>query len=36
GGGGRGGADYNAPTGGSNDDPWATGGATNFGDEPPF
>ncbi|MDN6567043.1 MAG: single-stranded DNA-binding protein [Actinomyces sp.] len=29
---------YNAPTGGSADDPWRTdaGGATSFGDEPPF
>lgn len=27
---------YNAPAGGSQDDPWATGGATSFGDEPPF
>lgn len=27
---------YNAPSGGAADDPWATGGATNFGDEPPF
>lgn len=34
--GGRGGADYSAPAGGAADDPWATGGATNFGDEPPF
>lgn len=33
-GGGRG--DFNAPSGGAADDPWATGGATNFGDEPPF
>lgn len=33
-GGGRG--DFNAPAGGAADDPWATGGATNFGDEPPF
>lgn len=36
GGGNRGGADYGAPQGGAADDPWATGGATNFGDEPPF
>jgi len=28
--------DYGAPAGGAVDDPWATGGATNFGDEPPF
>ncbi|MDO4900663.1 single-stranded DNA-binding protein [Actinomyces sp.] len=27
---------YNAPAGGAPDDPWATGGSTNFGDEPPF
>ena len=29
---------YNAPTGGSTNDPWRTdaGGATSFGDEPPF
>ncbi|NDR54129.1 MULTISPECIES: single-stranded DNA-binding protein [unclassified Actinomyces] len=27
---------YNAPAGGAADDPWATGGATSFGDEPPF
>ena len=27
---------YNAPAGGSSDDPWATGGTTSFGDEPPF
>ena len=27
---------YNAPAGGASDDPWATGGATSFGDEPPF
>ena len=36
GGGGGGRGDYNAPAGGAADDPWATGGATNFGDEPPF
>ena len=36
GGGGGGRGDYNAPGGGAADDPWATGGATNFGDEPPF
>ncbi|MDO5494737.1 MAG: single-stranded DNA-binding protein [bacterium] len=35
-GGGQGRGDYGAPQGGSSDDPWATGGATNFGDEPPF
>ena len=27
---------YSAPAGGAPDDPWATGGATSFGDEPPF
>ena len=27
---------YNAPAGGAPDDPWATGGGTSFGDEPPF
>ncbi|WP_366180652.1 single-stranded DNA-binding protein [Actinomyces timonensis] len=27
---------YNAPRGGAADDPWATGGSTSFGDEPPF
>ena len=27
---------YNAPAGGAPDDPWATGGTTSFGDEPPF
>ena len=36
GGGGGGRGDYNAPAGGAADDPWAPGGATNFGDEPPF
>jgi len=25
-----------APAGGAADDPWATGGSTSFGDEPPF
>lgn len=36
--GGQGGSrgDYGAPQGGAADDPWSTGGATNFGDEPPF
>ncbi|MDU0348020.1 single-stranded DNA-binding protein [Actinomyces sp. MRS3W] len=29
-------ASYNAPQGGAADDPWATGGTTSFGDEPPF
>jgi len=28
--------DYGAPAGGSPEDPWSTGGSTNFGDEPPF
>lgn len=32
----RGSSSYGAPQGGAADDPWATGGATNFGDEPPF
>ena len=36
GGGGIQGGGYGAPQGGAPDDPWATGGATNFGDEPPF
>ena len=27
---------YNAPAGSAPDDPWATGGTTSFGDEPPF
>ena len=34
-----GGANYGAPTGGSPEDPWRSapaGGATSFGDEPPF
>ena len=38
-GGGQGGANYGAPTGGSPEDPWRSapaGGATSFGDEPPF
>lgn len=35
-GGGNQGGGYGAPQGGAPDDPWATGGATNFGDEPPF
>ena len=32
-------ANYGAPAGGSADDPWRSpdqGGATSFGDEPPF
>ena len=37
---GQGGANYGAPTGGSPEDPWrsgpSAGGATSFGDEPPF
>ncbi|MDO5049033.1 MAG: single-stranded DNA-binding protein [Actinomycetaceae bacterium] len=36
GGGQAGGAGYNAAQGGSADDPWATGGATAFDNEPPF
>ena len=36
GGGGGGRGDYNAPAGGAAGAPWATGGATSFGDEPPF
>lgn len=39
GGGGEGaarGGDFGAPQGGAADDPWASGGATNFGEEPPF
>ena len=39
GGSGQGGANYGAPTGGSPEDPWRSapaGGATSFGDEPPF
>ena len=35
-GGGQGQSGYNAPAGGAADDPWATGGSTSFGDEPPF
>lgn len=31
-----GGAGYNAAQGGAPDDPWATGGSTNFDNEPPF
>ena len=27
---------YNVPAGGTADDPWATGGSTSFGNEPPF
>ncbi|HZK05314.1 MAG TPA: single-stranded DNA-binding protein [Actinomycetaceae bacterium] len=34
--GGRGNVEYGGQQGGAADDPWATGGATNFGDEPPF
>ena len=33
---GRGQSGYNAPAGGAADDPWATGGSTAIGDEPPF
>ena len=34
--GGQGQSGYTAPAGGAADDPWATGGSTSFGDEPPF
>ena len=34
--GGQGQSGYNAPAGGAADAPWATGGSTSFGDEPPF
>ena len=34
--GGQGQSGYNAPAGGAADNPWATGGSTSFGDEPPF
>ena len=33
---GQGQSGYKAPAGGAADDPWATGGSTSFGDEPPF
>ena len=33
---GQGQSGYNAPAGGAADDPWATGGSTAIGDEPPF
>ena len=33
---GQGQSGYNTPAGGAADDPWATGGSTSFGDEPPF
>ena len=33
---GQGQSGYNAPAGGAADDPWATGGPTTIGDEPPF
>ena len=36
GGTGQGQSGYNAPAGGAADDPWATGGSTSVGDEPPF
>ena len=36
GGTGQGQSGYSAPAGGAADDPWATGGSTSFGDEPPF
>ncbi|MEE6271978.1 single-stranded DNA-binding protein [Georgenia wangjunii] len=34
--GGFGGGNASQPAGGQADDPWATGGASSFGDEPPF
>ncbi|MEE6287080.1 single-stranded DNA-binding protein [Georgenia sp. MJ173] len=34
--GGFGGGNANQPAGGQSDDPWATGGSSSFGDEPPF
>lgn len=34
--GGFGGGNANQPAGGQADDPWATGGSSSFGDEPPF
>jgi single-strand DNA-binding protein len=34
--GGFGGPSANQPAGGQADDPWATGGSSSFGDEPPF
>lgn len=30
------GGGFNQPAGGQADDPWATGGSSSFGDEPPF
>ena len=33
---GQGQSGYNAPAGGAADDPWAKGGSTAIGDEPPF
>ncbi len=36
GGGNQGGGSFGGPQGGAADDPWATGGASSFGDEPPF
>ena len=36
GGTGQGQSGYNAPAGGAADDPWAMGGSTAIGDEPPF
>ncbi len=35
-GGGQQGGGFNQPAGGQADDPWATGGSSSFGDEPPF
>ncbi|MEE6281701.1 single-stranded DNA-binding protein [Georgenia sp. MJ170] len=34
--GGFGGGNASQPAGGQSDDPWATGGSSSFGDEPPF
>ncbi|MBD8062028.1 single-stranded DNA-binding protein [Oceanitalea stevensii] len=35
-GGGQQGGGFGQPAGGQADDPWATGGSSSFGDEPPF
>ena len=32
----QGGGGFGQPAGGQADDPWATGGSSSFGDEPPF
>jgi len=34
--GGQQGGGFGQPAGGQSDDPWATGGSSSFGDEPPF